>query len=740
MSSFDHSSLQDEYDNEEGSISEDFIVPCLRECKRYRRATYSFTSGALDRWAGSLTEIIQKKVVVEILCDMSVAYSQDEKLHIAIDKSLSEEDKKIALSDYNNALLSAKLIDVKESNSRETKAKEKIIDYLLASEQLKLKFAYPKEKPPPRVSIKYHKKMGYFEFEDNEFVAFKGSWNETYLGGGVNGEECDVYSSVKPDDKARCKKTISKVDNDWNNENKKFFNFKPSKKIMDLIRERAPKSAKEIFEEYPDLYELLNKVNSDEEISFPINVPWIPKYYKGKPFRINDHQENALDKWVKHDYKGILEHATGSGKTITAIYGLCKLSENAKTIAIIGVPFQSLADQWVDELKAFNINAIKCYLSKNNWNLKAQQAIASHQIRDPDEGHVLAMVVVNDTLRSELFQDIISEIPSHELIFIGDECHRYCRENGTKSLPDADYRLGLSATPFNDEEYGALENAELRDYFGDVCDTFTIKNALDLDILCQYKYLPQIVHLKDHEYDEYKEQQRKVHPRKDENNNQEWNMAAVSGMARIIGSAENKFVSFDQHLEKEAISGRTIVFCGDGSTELDNKTSDLSQNEVKDKERAYSILKKHNIRSNFFTYNEKSPKRRKEILSDFSQGHIQCLVSIRVLDEGIDVPEVENAFLLASSRNRRQFVQRRGRILRKSSNKEFAKLFDFICLPPEGEKGSKLVDKELERVIEMTEDCLNKDDNIKIINKLIDKYEVDENIINMASMLAKNVK
>ena len=93
---------------------------------------------------------------------------------------------------------------------------------------------------------------------------------------------------------------------------------------------------------------------------------------------------------------------------------------------------------------------------------------------------------------------------------------------------------------------------------------------------------------------------------------------------------------------------------------------------------------------------------------DFSQGHIQCLVSIRVLDEGIDVPEVENAFLLASSRNRRQFVQRRGRILRKSSNKEFAKLFDFICLPPEGEKGSKLVDKELERVIEMTEDCLNK--------------------------------
>ena len=183
MSSLDHSSLQDEYDNEEGSISEDFIVPCLRECKRYRRATYSFTSGALDRWAGSLTEIIQKKIVVEILCDMSVAYSQDEQLHIALNKSFSEEEKKNVLNDYNNALLSAELFDVKETNSRKIKAKEKIIDYLLASEQLKLKFAYPKEKPPPQVSIKYHKKMGYFEMEDNEFVSFKGSWNETYLGG-----------------------------------------------------------------------------------------------------------------------------------------------------------------------------------------------------------------------------------------------------------------------------------------------------------------------------------------------------------------------------------------------------------------------------------------------------------------------------------------------------------------------------------------------------------------------------
>jgi superfamily II DNA or RNA helicase len=145
-------------------------------------------------------------------------------------------------------------------------------------------------------------------------------------------------------------------------------------------------------------------------------------------------------------------------------------------------------------------------------------------------------------------------------------------------------------------------------------------------------------------------------------------------------------------------------------------------------------LREKNIRTSFFTCNENS-KRRKEILKDFSSSDIRCLISIRVLDEGIDVPEVENAFLLASSRNRRQFVQRRGRILRKSINKDYANLYDFVCLPPPGEKSSSIVERELERVIEMTLDCDNVDENIRFIKTLVSSYDVSEDIQNRVSAL-----
>ena len=212
MSTFDHSLLKEEYDNEDGSIAKDFIVPCLKNCTRYRRATYDFTSAALKRWAGSLRHIIKNNVQIEILCDMTVLCQTEEKLRIAFENSLNEEKRESFIRNYQKDIeLAAFAFD---KNSKNSKLRQRILDWLIHNKQLKIKFAYPKVKPPPHVGIKYHKKMGYFEFPDKSYVAFKGSWNETFLGGGDNGEECDVYSSEKSQDKSRCDRTITKVDND----------------------------------------------------------------------------------------------------------------------------------------------------------------------------------------------------------------------------------------------------------------------------------------------------------------------------------------------------------------------------------------------------------------------------------------------------------------------------------------------------------------------------------------------
>jgi superfamily II DNA or RNA helicase len=714
------------------NISQTFLEPGLRICNHYRRNTAWFRQSAIGVYAPALRHFIDNNAKMDMLVSLTGKVNKD--VIKALERTKDEESKKNILLNFGNEA-AAKLLGL-QMRPDDWEFQHHVLIYLLAKKKLEIRFAITKPYEGAEDEDFFHEKAGYMTFPDGNSLSFIGNFNESRDSIGVHGERLHIFPSTDPNYDEDREYYINDIDLQWNGKDEFTEVHKLSEETLKKVKEYAL-SEEEMKEKKRKFEKKINeeqKIYSSEEIKTESNVPIIPKLYKGNKFKINNHQEKALTEWSKSGFKGILAHATGSGKTVTAVLGLCKLAEQAKTVAIIGVPYQSLADQWVDELTNFNVNAIKCYESKNNWYLQTQQAIAKHNIRDSKKSYLLALVVVNKTLKSSRFQEVISEIPPEELIFIGDECHRYCSINGTQNLPNANFRLGLSATPFGNEEFSSAENNELRSYFGDICDEFTIRDALDLNILCQYKYLPISVHLTDEEYDDYKEHAGKLYLGSDDSNKQEINMSAVSGMARALGSAENKFKAFDKLIKTNGLSGRTIVFCGDGSTELDNDSNELNENEQKDKEIAYQILRETNIRTSFFTCNENS-KRRREILDDFSNSDIKCLISIRVLDEGIDVPEVENAFLLASSRNRRQFVQRRGRILRKSINKEYAYLYDFVCLPPPGEKSSSIVEKELERVIEMTLDCDNIDENIGFIKTLISSYDINEDIQNKISAL-----
>lgn len=714
------------------NISKTFLEPSLKICSHYRRNTAWFRQSAIGVYAPALRHFIDNNAKMDMLVSLTGKVNKD--VIKALERTKDEESKKKILLNFGNEA-AAKLLGL-QMRPDDWEFQHHVLIYLLAKKKLEIRFAITKPYEGAEDEDFFHEKAGYMTFPDGNSLSFIGNFNESRDSIGVHGERLHIFPSTDPNYDVDREYYIDDIDLQWDGKDEFTEVHKLSEETLSKVKEYAlsddeMKQKKRKFEEKIKEEE---RTLSSIDIEIEPNVPVIPKLYKGNNFKINDHQENALAEWSKNDFKGILAHATGSGKTVTAILGLCKLAEQAKTVAVIGVPYQSLADQWVDELTNFNIRAIKCYESKNNWYLQAQQAIAKHNIRDSNKSFLVTLVVVNKTLKTSSFQEVISEVSPEELIFVGDECHRYCSINGTNDLPSANFRLGLSATPFGNEEFSAAENNELRSYFGDICDEFTIKDALNLDILCQYKYLPISVHLTDKEYEEYKEHAGKLYLGSDDSSKQEINMSAVSGMARTLGSAENKFKAFKNLIKVNGLSGRTIVFCGDGSTELDNDTNELNENELKDKEIAYEILRKENIRTSFFTCNENS-KRRREILKDFSNSDIKCLISIRVLDEGIDVPEVENAFLLASSRNRRQFVQRRGRILRKSKNKDYANLYDFVCLPPLGEKSPSIVEKELERIIEMTADCDNIDENIDFIKTLISSYDINEDLQNKLGAL-----
>ena len=179
---------------------------------------------------------------------------------------------------------------------------------------------------------------------------------------------------------------------------------------------------------------------------------------------------------------------------------------------------------------------------------------------------------------------------------------------------------------------------------------------------------------------------------------------------------------------KSKIEKHTLFYCGDGSVVEESSGTELDDLAVRDIKRVASILHKQGWKSSKFTADE-SLKERRNIIDNFKLGFIDAMVSIRVLDEGIDIPVCKQAFLLASSRNERQFIQRRGRILRKSVGKEFSIIHDFIVLPSEGiyldDSLKSLVNSELDRVYEFSHVAMNKKELYEAAAEIADTYGID---------------
>jgi len=242
-------------------------------------------------------------------------------------------------------------------------------------------------------------------------------------------------------------------------------------------------------------------------------------------------------------------------------------------------------------------------------------------------------------------------------------------------------RLGLSATPerHHDEEgTDALIN-----YFGDICIEYTLKDALDSGALCPYTYHPHIIDLTLDEAHEYISLSKRIgiewSNNSDVDENEDLQMLLIK-RARLCANAENKLPHLFSLLEKHKKDTHILVYCGDGRIDNpDNLAEDCRQIEYITRQIGVEL----GMKCHKFTAGE-TPIERKTLVKRFSSGDLQALVAIRCLDEGFDVPATEVAFILASSTNPRQFVQRRGRVLRQSTQtgKKSAIIHDFIIVPP----------------------------------------------------------
>ena len=309
-----------------------------------------------------------------------------------------------------------------------------------------------------------------------------------------------------------------------------------------------------------------------------------------------------------------------------------------------------------------------------------------------------------------------------------------------KALPqNAMYRIGLSATPehYIDDD----RNARLKAYYGEIVFSYTLQQAIEDKVLTPYNYYPHLAALTDDEAQEFialsdEIAQRFAHEGQSAGAKPSQGLTALlMRRARLIGSAANKIPVLQAVLAGRPPESHALFYCGDGRVDYHGGDEDDDGDDIIDNvplrqiEVVSCVLDDLHWKVSRFTARE-GRRERESILQAFRVGLIDGLVAIKCLDEGIDVPACRTAYILASSRDPRQFIQRRGRILRRSPGKSLATIHDFVVILPEGAldpsgAARKLITAELKRVAEFSTLAENRFEAYERLRDVLTAYALE---------------
>lgn len=629
------------------------------------------------------------------------------KLRIVASHILSRDDTRGLYEGHldRHKLIRTSKLNLLNSPNVQAKTSE-ILSWLVAKGKISIKIALVRDRKKMKL---YHEKLGYFEDKNSNLVVFSGSANESYSAVVENFEQIDVFRSWKEKERQRSERKKREFEYLWNDET-------PGLEVLSFL-EAARQEVLQVRSD-PNVAEIRstqNNITQDDSSNIKQFYPNSLKEVLQIPIniRLYDHQRKAVKEWLKNKGQGILEMATGSGKTITALSSATKLYELAgpPLFIVIVCPYLHLVDQWSEEAKNFGLDPLICAHGRQTWYEDFQ--IRLYNART-GQRQITSAIASNSTFRSDAFQKILSDIDT-SLLFIGDEVHNLGASTLRKSLPEnASYRLGLSATP--ERWFDSTGTEALTDYFGPTLAHYTLREALEDEVLCPYRYFPHTVTLSDDELEEYHEITKQIgrlfaSESDSEDDSSPKLKRLLIKRARIVATAENKLELLRSLMKPRRESRHMLVYCGDGRVEETGTQEEMRQI------RAVTRMLGNDLLMRVAKYTAETPTdRRRKLRKDFANGDIQSLVAIRCLDEGVDIPEIEQAFILASTSNPRQFIQRRGRLLRRSPGKDMADIHDFIVVPPEEHRDSKseyfvatrkLFGKELKRVIEFAKLAVN---------------------------------
>jgi superfamily II DNA or RNA helicase len=635
--------LKDRYQNGRDNIGRDLVGVCLAECLLYRRGTGFFSSSALKAYAAAMDHVLKDMVKIEILCSPVI---QDKKLISILRENSTPEKRKKTIQDVaDQVALSAVGFGI---NQDRNDYRSILLSYLIASGQLELRFAIPKnyewpEEPANDQNI-YHVKNGYFQFADSDFVAFDGSFNESDSGHQHHIDRTMVFRSWVQEDKVRGLSVIADVDDDWESKNEFIEVFKLSEKALTLIKTAAP-------EKRPAL--------PKQTFPSPTKTPELKQ-------NMWKHQDEAIEQFMVQR-RGILNMATGSGKTQTALKAIRKLfAEGAIRTIIISTEGNDLLSQWSAQVSRLVLEQPgklrlyrhfgPTYRDLQNFLLDKKNAI---------------LITSNENLNKAL-RNLTSQ-EKRETLLIHDEVHRVGSPANRNSLQglssDVAWVLGLSATP--EREYDEDGNKFIDEYIGPIIFEYGLESAISDGILCPFNYFPI-------EYQSTQEDRNAVSAvyaqkaaRAAEGRPMSDTELAIA-ISKVYKLSKAKLPLFDDFIKKnQQFLKRSIIFV----------------EEMKFGEDVLEII--HQYRADFHTYYADDEV---DTLRRFATGELECLVTCHKVSEGIDIKSLENVILFASAKAKLETIQRIGRCLRVDPNNmgKVANVIDFI----RKDSGAKSADEE----------------------------------------------
>lgn len=657
------------------------------------------------------------------------------KMRMYINPNITEQDYKLLkdgdylgfdhymLNSYDNLL---------KIFSRRDKLFFQCLSYLIENNRIEVKIVLLKD-----TGIA-HEKFGVFTDTEGNKVAFNGSMNLTTSGLTKNIEAIDCVCSWRNQDAAdRIQCYQDDFDRIWEKRNNDVVVYPADEFCRRIVVKYPTKNIDELVQLENEVMEELAKENSTPSF----DEPHFPVKFKDGP---RQYQIDAYEAWIKRNKQGVFAMATGTGKTITSLN--CALEEYKDTgfyHLLILVPSLALAEQWGDEVSNFNYrNVIKVSSENHKWKQEVLQIVTKMRL-----GRNVNYVIIS-TYQSFVMQDFQLLLPklSEGALLIADEAHNI----GSTTVRQAFHRLqikkriALSATP--NRVYDEEGTREIETFFNDAPPytySFSMRRAIREERLMPYHYFPYLAKLEESEMVEYARITRQLvqlyNGAKGGFSDPERARRLLLLRKNILHKAHNKMDVFRQIIQDigEDKLKYCFVYSAAGKRTRNDEQDDEALDEFILKE-MQEILKQTfpNTTCNSYTGVDSKPARKQK-LEAFANGQLNVLFAKNCLDEGVDVPRAEYGIFTSSTGNPRQFIQRRGRLLRKHDDKRFAWIYDIIVVPdftsPYYERRfwtmeKHLVENEMRRVANFGSLASNYYTGaLDTLNEVISFYEIDLN-------------